>query len=45
MLPTWPKTILCGQAGAAVENKRKTAFSLGEIAKDFGPLAGRGKFI
>jgi hypothetical protein len=45
ILPTWPETILFGQAGAAVENYRKTAFSLGEIAKDFWPLAGRGKFI
>jgi hypothetical protein len=45
MIPSWPKTIVLGQAGAAVENERKTAFSLGEIAKDFWPLAGCGNFI
>src|SRR5271157_2590324 len=37
MLPTWPKTILFGQAGAAVENGRKTGVPHGEIAEGFWP--------
>src|ERR1035438_740192 len=37
MLPTWPKTIVCGHAGAAVENGRKTGLPTTEIAKGFWP--------
>jgi len=37
MLPTWPKRILFGQAGAAVEKGRKTGVPHGEIAEGFGP--------
>jgi hypothetical protein len=45
MSSAWPEIIVLGQAGAAVENNRKTAFSLDEIAKGFWPPASRGKFI
>jgi DNA invertase Pin-like site-specific DNA recombinase len=37
MLPTWPKRILCGQAGAALGNGRKTRLPKTEIAEDFWP--------
>src|SRR5271157_3302588 len=43
MLPTWPQTILCGQAGAAVENGRKTEFSKAEIAEGFWPPPSPGQ--
>jgi hypothetical protein len=36
----WPKTILFGRAGAAVENGRKTGVPHGEIAEGFWPPPG-----
>src|ERR1019366_4682910 len=42
MLPTWPKRILFGQAGAAVENGRKTDFPKPKIAKGFWPALKTG---
>jgi hypothetical protein len=42
MSADWPETILFGQAGAAVENGRKTGLGTDEIAKGFWPPVQTG---